>query len=100
MDSQSPVSDSTVEQWRVALLEFDPTLPRPVAEAMVQNVGRGPLGSSLQQLEAGLAELERVRLDEITGSEARTVLAILLQLDRRVLELQSRIRQLWDGPTC
>lgn len=99
MDRSSLQQDSTAEQWRTALLQFDPTLPRPVALAMIQNVTRGPLGESLRQLEEGLSNLERVHPEQVTGSEARTVLAILLQMDRRVMELQSRIRQLWNTPS-
>ena len=98
MNATHSQPDSIAEQWRTALLQFDSTLPRPVAQAMIQNVTRGPLGESLCQFEASLSELERVQLDQVTGSEARTVLAILIQMDRRILELQSRIRQLWNTP--
>lgn len=99
MDSSHSNEDSAVEQWRTALLQFDPTLPRPVAQAMIQNVVRGPLGKSLCQLEEGLGRLEGVHPEQVTGSEARTVLAILIQMDRRVMELQTRIRQLWNPPS-
>ena len=100
MDSINSEPASMAEQWRTALLQFDSTLPRPIAQAMIQNVTRGPLGESLQHLEVGLSALEGVRLDQVTGSEARTVLAILIQMDQRVLELQSRIRQLWNAPAA
>ncbi len=99
MDSSNSQPDSIAEQWRTALLQFDSTLPRPVAQAMIQNVTRGLLGESLRHLEEGLSQLEEVHLDQVTGSEARTVLAILVQMDRRVMELQSRIRQLWNAPS-
>jgi hypothetical protein len=99
MDPSNSQPDSIAEQWRTALLQFDSTLPRPVAQAMIQNVTRGPLGESLCQLEEGLSQLEGVRPEQITGSEARTVLAILAQMDRRVVELQSRIQQLWNAPS-
>lgn len=92
--------DSIAEQWRNALLQFDVTLPRPVAQAMIQNVARGPLGESLQQLEENLSRLEGVRLEQVTGSEARTVLAILIQMDWRVRELQAKIQQLWHPPSA
>ncbi len=65
---------------------------------MIQNVARGPLGDSLRQLEGGLIKLEGIHPEEITGSEARTVLAILLQMDHRVTQLHSQIRQLWNAP--
>lgn len=99
MDQSIPQQDLISDRWRSALLEFDSTLPRPVADAMIQNATRGPLGESLRQLEECLSELERVQLEQITGSEARTVLAILIQMDRRVIELQAKIRQLWDPPS-
>jgi hypothetical protein len=99
MDPSNSQPDSIAEQWRTALLQFDSTLPRPVAQAMIQNVTRGPLGESLRQLEEGLSQLEGVHPEQITGSEARTVLAILAQMDRRVVELQSRIQQLWNAPS-
>ncbi len=99
MDRSNSQPDWVAERWGAALLQFDSTLPRPVALAMIQNAQRGPLGELLCQLEESLSELEGVQLEQITGSEARTVLAILNQLDRRVIELQTKIRHLWDPPS-
>lgn len=99
MNRSNSQQESMVERWRSALLQFDSTLPRPVAQAMIQNVIRGPLGESLQQLEESLSELEGVHPEQVTGSEARTVLAILIQMDRRVIEMQGKIRQLWAPPS-
>jgi len=95
--SNSP-PDSVADHWRTALLQFDATLPRPVAQAMIQNVTRGPLGEPLGRLEESLSRLEGIRPEQVTGSEARTILAILIQMDRRVAELQVKLRQAWNPP--
>lgn len=91
--------DAITQFWLSALLQLDVTLPRPVADAMVRNVSRGPLGDSLRHLEEALTQLEAFSLDELAGSEARTVLAVLVAMDLRVIALQSKIRQLWNAPT-
>ncbi len=98
MNSVGSGQDPIEERWLAALLQFDSTLPRPVAQAMIQNVLDGPLGDSLRRSEGGLLGLEAIHLGEITGSEARTVLAILLQMNRRILQLQANIQQLWSAP--
>lgn len=90
--------DVITQLWLSALLELDATLPRPVADAMVRNVARGPLGETLRHLEQALMHLESLNLDDLAGSEARTVLAVLIVMDQRVVLLQSKIRQLWNSP--
>ena len=90
--------DTITQLWLSALLELDPTLPRPVADAMVRNVARGPLGETLCHLEQALMHLESLNLDDLAGSEARTVIAVLMVMDRRVNALQSKIRELWNPP--
>lgn len=90
--------DAITQLWLAALLESEATLPRPIAGAMVQNVARGPLGETLRHLEQALMHLESLNLDDLTGSEARTILAVLMAMDRRVDALQSKIRQLWNPP--
>ena len=99
MDRSNSQQDGIAEHWRTALLQFDSTLPRPVAQAMIQNVARGPLGEPLRQLEESLCQLEGIHPEQVTGSEARTVLAILIQMDRRVIELQGKLQQLWNSPS-
>ncbi len=99
MDRSNSQQDAVAERWASALWQLDSTLPRPIAQAMIQNVIRGPLGEGLQRLEESLSELEGVHLEQITGSEARTLLAILIQMDRRVMELQGKIQQLWNPPS-
>ena len=96
--TSSSHQDAIVQLWLSALLQLDATLPRPVADAMVQNVARGPLGETLRHLEQALIHLESLNLDDLAGSEARTVLAVLIVMDRRVVALQSKIRQLWNSP--
>ena len=91
--------DAITQLWLSALLESDATLPRPIASAMVRNVARGPLGETLRHLEQALVHLESLNLDDLAGSEARTVLAVLIAMDRRVNALQFKIRQLWNPPT-
>lgn len=90
--------DAITQLWLAALLESEATLPRPIADAMVQNVARGPLGETLRHLEQALMHLESLNLDDLSGSEARTVLAVLMAMDRRVNALQFKIRQLWNPP--
>jgi len=65
---------------------------------MVRNVARGPLGSPLRGLEEHLSVLESLRVEELAGSEARTILAVLIQTHERLIALQTRIRQLWSAP--
>jgi hypothetical protein len=62
---------------------------------MVQNVARGPLGGILRQVEEGMLGLETVAVEDLTGSEAKTILAILTQLSRQVAELREKIQQQW-----
>jgi len=90
--------DAITQLWLSALLELDATLPRPVADAMVRNVARGPLGETLHHLEQSLMHLESLNLDDLAGSETRTVLAVLIAMERRVNALQLKIRQLWNPP--
>ncbi|MBI5033337.1 MAG: hypothetical protein HZB51_22685 [Chloroflexi bacterium] len=90
--------DAITQLWLSALLESDATLPRPVADAMVHNVARGPVGETLLRLEQALMHLESLNLDDLAGSEARTILAVLIAMDRRVNALQFKIRQLWNPP--
>jgi len=101
MSNSTPTSehDPIVQRWLTALLQFDPTLPRPIADAMVRNVDRGPLGNSLRQLDGHLMELESIRVEDLAGSEARTILAVLIQMNHRVAELQAKIHQLWNTPS-
>lgn len=98
------MSDSTdaaeqaalVQRWLNALHQLDSTLPRPIAEAMARNVARTEVGAALSRLDAGLIDLEAVALGDLAGSEARTIMAVLLQMSQRVEQLLAKLRQLWD----
>ncbi len=92
-----PDQDSIVQHWQTALLQTEPNLPRPVVDAMVQNVLRGTLGESLRRLEEGLVELEEVNPEDLTGSEARTILAILHHVSQQAAHIELRIRELWSS---
>jgi hypothetical protein len=63
---------------------------------MVHNVSQGPIGGMLGQMEESLTHLETLPLDQLTGSEARTLLAILADMLGQVSALQSKIQQLWE----
>jgi hypothetical protein len=89
--------DSILQRWQTALLRTEPNLPRPVVDAMVRNVLRGALGESLQRLEEGLVELEDVNPEDLAGSEARTILAILTHVSQQAVRIESRIRELWSS---
>ena len=97
MSSSLPISEepAVLRRWRTALLQCEPNLPSPVVDAMVQNVARGPLGEILRQVEEGMLGLETVAVEDLTGSEAKTILAILTQLSRQVAELREKIQQQW-----
>ncbi len=92
-------SDAVIPRWLDALLQVDPNLPRPVASAMVQNVARGSVGEPLRHLDQAILALEAVPPAELTGSETRTVLAILTQLEGRIAHLKANLLELWHPPT-
>ncbi len=98
MDPSHPIPklDSIAQRWQAALLQSEPNLPRPVIDAMVQNVAKGSLGESLSQLEAGLMRLQEIDAETLTGSEIRTLLAILTHMRRQAEQIQVRLRQLWS----
>ncbi len=99
-DAQSESGQSLIaERWRAALLQREPNLPRPVVDAMVQNVMKGALGKSLRDLEDGLIQLEALDIENLTGSEARTILAILTHLCNHAARMQASIEQLWTPPS-
>jgi len=87
---------SITQRWQSALEQSEPNLPRPVIDAMVQNVEKGPLGESLSQLERGLMRLEEIDAGTLTGSEARTLLAILTHMREQAEQIDARLQQLWS----
>lgn len=98
MDASRPTAkpDEIMKHWQKALLQREPNLPRPVIDAMIQNVVKGPLGESLCQFEEGLMKLQTMDVDALTGSEARTVLAILAHARAQAEQIEQGLRQLWS----
>ena len=90
-----PTPDLIVQRWQNALLQNEPNLPRPIVDAMIQNVAKGSLGESLCQLEEGLMQLQTLDAETLTGSEARTLLAILTHVREQAEQIEACIRQLW-----
>ena len=99
MDTTDPISDPNLitQRWRMALHQHEPNLPRPIVDAMVQNAMKGLSGEALCQLEEALIQLETFRPDQLTGSEARTWLAILMRLCQQAEQMEASIRQLWNS---
>ena len=92
----TPAMDAfTRQHWLTALQTHQPTLPGPVAERMVDNAANGQLGATLQVFQTALTELQGAKLDDITGSEARVLVAILSQMRSELTQLQASIAQLW-----
>ncbi len=90
-----PESNAIVQRWQNALLQNEPNLPRPIVDAMIQNVAKGSLGESLCQLEEGLMQLQTLDAETLTGSEARTLLAILTHVREQAEQIEASVRQLW-----
>jgi hypothetical protein len=98
MSASLPPSEqlTVLRRWRNALLQTEPKLPSPVVDAMVHNVAQGPFGGILRQVDEGMLGLEMAVVDDLTGSEAKTIVAILTQLGRQTAELREKIQQEWD----
>jgi len=82
--------------WFEALKSYDPNLPAPVVAAMVARVAQSALGPPLQQISAALGSLEKTRIEDLTGSEAQTLIAILRQTRHRLEVLEGRLDTLWE----
>ena len=88
----NPVS----ERWLAALRDYQPGLPQPVAVAMVDAAAKGNLGSQLRVIEEALMTFEKANLEELTGSEARVLIAILRQMQGELSQLENRLNHLWE----
>ncbi len=88
------MDDSIRTRWIAALQQAQP-LPTPVATAMVETAARGAVGTTLLTIEAALAQLDAAALDNITGSEARVLIAVLGETGNHLAQLRERIAQLW-----
>jgi len=92
---QSP-SDPILARWLAALRANQPGLPQPVAVAMVDAAAKGNLGIKLRKIEEALLSFESMGLDDLTGSEARVLIAILRQMSGELTQLESKLNQLWE----
>ena len=91
-------NDGIRSRWLAALQAHQPGLPPPVAVAMVEAVGRGSLGEHFRKIEEALIHLENAELRDLTGSEARVLIAILRQMDDELTQLEIRLNDLWEKP--
>ena len=88
--------DPISSRWLVALHAHQPGLPRPVAEAMVDGAAKGVLGQQLRGIEEALMSFENAKLNDLTGSEVRVMIALLTQMQGELAQLQSRLSDLWE----
>jgi hypothetical protein len=95
MTSQS-WTDPVLARWLAALRAYQPGLPQPVAIAMVDGAAKGNLGIELRKIEEALMSFESTGLDDLTGSEARVLIAILRQMSGELAQLESKLNQLWE----
>jgi len=89
-------NDGIRSRWLDALPAHQPGLPQPVAIAMVEAVDRGSLGEHFRKIEEALIHLENAELQDLTGSEARVLVAILRQMDNELAQLETRLNYLWE----
>jgi hypothetical protein len=88
--------DPIASRWLTALQSYQPGLPRPVAEAMVEGAAKGELGVQLRRIEEALVTFENAELEGLTGSEVRVTIALLGQMQIELGQLQSRLSGLWE----
>ena len=88
--------DPVSERWLAALRAFQPGLPQPVAVAMVDAAAKGNLGIQLRKIEEALMSFEKISLEDLTGSEARVVFAVLRQIPGELSQLESKLNHLWE----
>ncbi len=88
--------DPILARWLAALRAYQPGLPQPVAVAMVEAAAKGNLGIELRQIEEALMSFENAGLDDLTGSEARVLIAILRQMSGELAQLEAQLHALWE----
>ncbi len=88
--------DRVNERWLDALRAHQAGLPQPVAVAMVDAAAKGFVGGQLQKIEDALMSLENAGLDNLTGSQARVLIAILRQMHGELTQLESKLNYLWE----
>lgn len=88
--------DPILTRWLTALHAYQPGLPQPVAVAMVEAVAKGNLGIELRKIEEAMMNFENAGLDDLTGSEARVLIAILRQMSSELAQLEGKLNSLWE----
>ncbi len=95
--TESPLTPIEARRLQ-ALLEQFPSLPAPIANAMVKRAGQGPVGSALTRLEEALGQLNELPdLRELSGSEVRVLDVTLRQIGDRVAELRNSLNRVWSS---
>jgi predicted metal-dependent TIM-barrel fold hydrolase len=90
------LADVIKERWLAALRAYQPGLPQPVAVAMVEGAAKGNLGIELRKIEEALMGFESAGLEDLTGSEARVLIAILRQMSSELAQLECKLNSLWE----
>lgn len=88
--------DPVLARWLAALRAYQPGLPQPVTVAMVEGAAKGNLGIELRRIEEAVMSFECANLEDLTGSEARVLIAILRQMSGELAQLESQLHALWE----
>ncbi len=94
--AQEPLDDIRARRLR-ALLDRYPSLPMPIATAMINRAAEGPVGLALTQLEQALGQLNDLPdLNTLSGSEIRMLDVTLNLISSRITELQNLLNHVWE----
>lgn len=86
-------ADSVTTRRVQGLREAYPTIPVPVAVAMVERASDGPIGVILGRLEDALSELNAIgEFYKLSGSQIRVLDVVLSQIVVRVSELRAELQ--------
>jgi predicted metal-dependent TIM-barrel fold hydrolase len=89
-------TEPILERWLAALRAYQSGLPQPVAVAMVEAAAKGNLGTQLRKIQEALISFESTGLEDLTGSEARVLIAILRQMSGELAQLEDKLNSLWE----
>ena len=89
-------TEPILERWLAALRAYQSGLPQPVAVTMVEAAAKGNLGTQLRKIQEALISFESTGLEDLTGSEARVLIAILRQMSSELAQLESQLHALWE----